>query len=100
MKKKHLLKSALSGLLCVCLLTSTTVMSAAAYTAVNDSAIAYQFTGTDAAAPGYAEGTITFTPADEGNYNLYWADDEKALDGYYEIDSMTLSAEETGTFEF
>lgn len=75
-------------------------MSAAAYEADNNSAIAYQFSGTDASTPGYAEGTITFTPADEGKYNLYWADDEKALDGYYEIDSMTLSAGETGTFEF
>ena len=99
-KKKHLLKSILSSLLCLCLLTSTTVMSASAYTAENNSAIAYQFTGTDADTPGYAEGTITFTPADEGKYNLYWADDEKALEGYYEIDSMTLAAGETGTFEF
>lgn len=63
------------------MLSGTTVMSAA-YEADNNSAIAYQFSGTDASTPGYAEGTITFTPADKGKYNLYWADDEKALYGY------------------
>ncbi len=66
----------------------------AAYEADNNSAIAYQFSGTDASTPGYAEGTITFTPADKGKYNLYWADDEKALYGYYEIDRIQFKIKE------
>lgn len=53
--------------------------------------IAYSFTNTDA---GYAQGTITVTPTsgNYGTYYLYWADDSKALDGYSEIASLSISS--------
>ncbi|MBQ7999711.1 MAG: starch-binding protein [Ruminococcus sp.] len=43
---------------------------------------------------GYAEGRITLkagSTADYGTYNLYWADDTKALDGYAPIKSLNLN---------
>ena len=55
--------------------------------------ISYNFTYSDA---GYAQGTISLT-ADAGTYWLYWADDSKALDGYYEIAKLTLSSSGTKT---
>ncbi len=50
--------------------------------AAEGSSLSYTFTGSNTADAGYAEGTITFKTASEGTYYLYWADDEKALDGY------------------
>ena len=60
----------------------------------------YQFSGSNAGTAGYAEGTVSLTTDTAGTYYLYWADDTKALDGYYEITSMSLSANGTGTFKF
>lgn len=99
--QKHRFRSLVSVLLCLSVLVSTLMLSAGTvYGAETDSSIIYVFTGSDAQTPGYAEGTVTFTPAESGTYRLYWADDTKALEGYYEITSMTLSANESGTFEF
>ena len=64
------------------------------------SGLNYQFSGSNAGTAGYAEGTVSLTTDTAGTYYLYWADDTKALDGYYEITSMTLSANSTGTFKF
>ena len=36
---------------------------------------------------GYAQGTLSVSSNKAGTYHLYWADDTKALDGYYEINS-------------
>ncbi len=47
---------------------------------------------------GYAEGVITLNISDAsnyGNYDLYWADDEKALSGYYNITSLDAQSETT-----
>lgn len=52
--------------------------------------LAYDFSGSDAATPGYAEGTITLN-AEDGSYQLYWADDAGALEGYYEIADLEVS---------
>ena len=60
--------------------------------------LAYEFSGKDADKAGYAEGTITFTAPAEGTYNLYWSDDEGALDGYYEIAQMEYAS--SLTFKF
>ncbi len=62
--------------------------------------LSYTFSGSNSATAGYAEGTISLTADKSGTYYLYWADDTKALDGYYEITSMSLSANSTGTFKF
>lgn len=62
--------------------------------------LAYEFSGKDADKAGYAEGTITFTAPAEGTYNLYWSDDEGALDGYYEIAQMELAANASESFQF
>ena len=68
--------------------------------AANDKELYYEFSGEDAETPGYAEGKVTFTPRTAGTYYLYWADDTKALEGYYEITSMKVSAGESESFTF
>ena len=91
----------ISVMLCICLIASTFLMPIPAYAAVTEDSISYCFTGSDADTAGYAEGTVTLTSAEGGTYDLYWADkNENPLDGYYEITSMTLSENESGTFEF
>lgn len=67
--------------------------------AKDNGTITYEFTGTAAEKPGYAEGTVTFEMKETGTYNLYWSDDIGALDGYYEIMSVDIT-EETPNAEF
>ncbi len=62
--------------------------------------ITYEFTGEDANTPGYAQGTIRLNAAKNGVYHLYWADNTKALSGYYEIATMTVKKGQTGFFTF
>lgn len=69
------------------MLSSIAVFSAINIFAASGS-ISYSFKNTTA---GYAEGTITLK-GDNGTYYLYWADDTKALEGYGEITSLTVSA--------
>lgn len=67
----------------------------------NKGTITYDFVGEDAKKPGYAEGIITFETKEEGTYNLYWSDDKKALEGYFEIASIEISKEQKkGEFIF
>lgn len=86
----------------------------------NQTVITYQFTGEEASNAGYAEGSLSLYTKNAGTYYLYWADDTKALDGYYaigDIDDTTnsstddnivkkqiyfqnMSAGETRTFQF
>lgn len=47
--------------------------------------ISYSFTGDEARKAGYAEGKITLSGLSDGKYKLFWANDTKALDGFYEI---------------
>ena len=56
--------------------------------------ILYKFTGNDAGKAGYAEGIITFTSSQKGVYNLYWSDDEGALEGYYAITQFELDQDD------
>ena len=59
--------------------------------------IEYSFSGNNTSGAGYAEGTIKFTAPSSGTYRLYWADNEKALEGYSRIAKFTpSSAGETG----
>lgn len=77
------------------------VMSVMPYTVfAAENELTYTFTGTNADDAGYAEGTITYTAPKDGTYYLYWADDQKALDKYFEIASFTLAKGETGTYKF
>ncbi len=65
--------------------------------------ITYEFTGADAEKAGYAQGTVTFQTKETGTYNIYWSDDNGALEGYYEIAQMEMTEEETQkevTFEY
>lgn len=73
-------------------------MPFAVFAAENE--LTYEFTGTNAQDPGYAEGTITYTAPKDGTFYLYWADDTKALSKYFEITSFTLAKGETGTYKF
>lgn len=57
--------------------------------------ITYEFSGSDAEKPGYAEGAITFTAKETGTYNLYWSNDIGALEDYYEIVRMEIEGEKT-----
>ena len=51
--------------------------------------ISYAFSGSSKDKAGYAEGKITLTANTAGTYRLYWANDTKALDGYYPIEYPT-----------
>ncbi len=61
----------------------------------NTSGLGYEFANDDA---GFAEGTITINTSNSGKYYLYWADDVKALEGYYEIASLDVVT--TGSYTF
>ena len=61
----------------------------------NLSGIVYEFANNEA---GFAQGTITIHTEESGKYYLYWADDEKALEGYYEIASLDVATSASYTF--
>ena len=70
--------------LAVVLLASVVTTGVVIY-ANNQTVITYQFTGEEASVAGYAEGSISLSVKNADTYYLYWADDTKALDGYYAI---------------
>ena len=90
------MKKLLAVILAITMLLSVIPFAVSA----EDVALTYTFSGENADDAGYAQGTITYTAQAEGTYYLYWADDEKALDKYFEIASFTLGAGQTGTFKF
>lgn len=66
-----------------------------------ESGIQYTFSGNDRETAGYAQGTISMTAAESGMYYFYWADDQKALDGFKSICAKKLNAgQETTVYEF
>lgn len=77
---KHLLKI-------FSLILSITILTSCIYiTPVFASGkLTYEFTGDEKDKAGFAEGKITLSSVPMGKYKLYWADDKKALDGFYEI---------------
>ena len=68
-----------------------------AVNAASNDRITYEFSGIDSNKAGYAEGTITLTADAAGTYKLYWANDEKALDGYYPIGELNLKSGKSGS---
>lgn len=71
------------------ILTAAAIIAASAVIPVCAAGrLTYTFTGDEAAKPGYAEGKITLESAPSGEYKLYWADDNSALGGYYEIAAL------------
>jgi hypothetical protein len=84
-------------------LSVLTITSAMALTPLTASAveskITYTFTGDEKSKAGYAEGKIKLQDFADGTYYLYWADDSKALDGFYEIAEVKVK-NGSGSFEF
>lgn len=76
--------AALAALIVLSAFMSMTVFAAG-------NTLSYSFSGEDSSRAGYAQGTITLT-ASAGTYYLYWADDNKALDGYDKLCSLTFSS--------
>lgn len=95
--KQKTIKGMLSAALALTLVMPS-IGDCEVYAANNE--IQYEFSGEDAGTPGYAQGQVTFTAKEAGSYYLYWADDDKALEGYYEIATMKLEAGESNTFTF
>lgn len=67
--------------------------------ALDNATIEYRFAGVHMASAGYAEGTVTLH-AVPGEYDLYWADEQGALDGYYAITRLTVVAGGEGVYTF
>lgn len=77
---------------------STTEAAPEATTA--ETSLSYEFTGDDAGTAGYAEGTLSLTSSEAATYQLYWSDDNGALNGYYEIASLDVAAGGKAEFNF
>ena len=67
-------------------------IAASAETSAGSASITYSFSGTNASDAGYAEGVITLSSSSSGTYELYWADDEKALDDYYSLAALEFNS--------
>lgn len=93
-------KKTVSYLLTITMLMSMIISLPFSANATVETALDYAFTGDNAAESGYAQGKITLTSAVDGDYYLYWADDTKALDGYYEIAKLTVADGNSESFEF
>ena len=88
---KALLKTA------VAVLTLILLISCAVSLPVSSAGkLSYEFKGDEKNKAGFAEGKITLSGVPSGKYKLYWADDEKALDGFYEIAELKAN----GSFSF
>ena len=88
-------------ILVVCMMLSVVQLPTIGISAKSVTAtISYEFTGEDASTPGYAEGTIRLKVSKTGDYYLYWADDKKALNDYYEVAKLTIKKDQTGSFTF
>ena len=85
------MKKSISILLSVVMIFTMLFVCATTTTLAATADISYSFANTKA---GYAQGTITVTPksGNYGTYYLYWADDSKALDGYQEIATLSISS--------
>ncbi len=80
------MKKFLSILLSV--LTVISLLSVGLVSASAADSISYSFTK---AQRGFAEGTVTLT-AEDGTYYLYWADNEKALEGMDTLGALDVSS--------
>ena len=86
MKKRSNKQSPLFMLFSLALvLLASVVTTGVVIYANNQTVITYQFTGEEASVAGYAEGSLSLSVKNADTYYLYWANDTKALDGYYAI---------------
>ncbi len=92
------MKKVISVFLAMIMVVSLCVSAVVITTA--ESVIEYTFCGTHKDDSGYAEGNLSFTAKTSGTYYLYWANEEKALDGFFEIKSASLSNGEKMTVSF
>lgn len=99
-KAKRISKKTLAIIMSMMLMLSVVSVFATTANAVSGTTIDYVFTGNDKDTSGYAEGTITLSSDTGGTYSLYWADDTKALEGYYAITSLAVSANNSKEFKF
>lgn len=93
------MKKLLAITLAVLIMMSAMVGSFTVFAA--DNALVYSFSGDEKNEPGFAQGTITIKAPDSasaGTFYLYWADGEKALDGYRYICKLTVSANSTASY--
>lgn len=94
------MKKKLTSALCLSVLLSSIPAQATANKPVGNAVLNYEFAADTASKAGYAEGTISLKVQEAGKYFLYWADETKALEGYYPIAELQLKKGETGTFSF
>ena len=99
-KRKKAWKKLMAGMMCGCMLVTLTPSTAAMAKTTAAETISYKFSGSDSATAGFAEGTITVKSKTGGNYYLYWANDKKALSGYYEIAKLTIKKGKSASFTF
>ena len=83
------MKKIISLLLSILLIVSAFFVCSVSFTAAT-AEITYNYSGDNYDKAGYAEGKITLT-APAGVYWVYWADENKALDGYYKIAKLTVT---------
>lgn len=77
--------------------SSYSLLGTKTYYPVYNGELTYNFSGKSSSESGYAEGTISLHASKSGTYKIYWADDGKALDGYYPIAELKMSSGETKT---
>ncbi len=62
---------------------------------VFDGNLTYEYSGNSSSKSGYAQGTIKLTADNDATYKIYWADENKALDGFYPIAELKMKSGET-----
>ncbi|WP_244835135.1 metallophosphoesterase [Clostridium sp. BJN0001] len=98
MKVLKYAKKMIGFLITVCMvLTLNLVISSTEVSAQTNDVLTYVFKDSES---GFAEGTITLKSEEGGTYYIYWADNEKALDGYYEITKSKIEKGQSYEFSF
>lgn len=91
-------KKILSFVITLCMVfTLNLIVSSSKVSAQTNDVLTYVFKNSES---GFAEGTITLKSEQGGTYHLYWGDNEKALDGYYEISKMQIEKGQSSEFSF
>lgn len=95
------MKKTIAIILAMLILLTALFCTACVTSAASGVTLNYSFSGDEQSKAGFAEGTISLTANDSssaGNYYLYWADNEKALDGYRYIATLNVASGSTGTY--
>ena len=80
----------------ICLKSTYTMMASKGSYIETNGLLNYSFSGNHSNKAGYAQGKITLSANEAGTYKIYWADNYKALEGYYPIGSLKLGKNESG----